>query len=252
MDLRVLLSNLLLESERKANSVNMILLRIGILVIGYLFGMIQTAYFYGKAHGIDIRNHGSGNAGTTNTLRVLGKKAGLVVFVGDMAKTCLPVLLLGIAIDLFFPGLLEYKYLLKLYMGLGAILGHNFPFYLNFRGGKGIAASGGMMLGYQWSFVPVGFVLFFGIFAITNYVSLGSLCLLGGFFVQMLVMSIFKLGPFAMISANILVEMCIVAFVISTLAFVRHHENIKRLINHNERKTYIFKKCVNKEVTKNE
>ena len=70
---------------------NTILLRGICLFVGYLFGMIQTAYIYGRLHGIDIREHGSGNAGTTNTLRVLGKKAGLVVFIGDLAKTIMSI-----------------------------------------------------------------------------------------------------------------------------------------------------------------
>ena len=228
-----------------------VLIRFVLIIIGYLFGMIQTAYLYGKAKGIDIREHGSGNAGTTNTLRVLGKKAGLVVFVGDMLKTIIPVVIIGYvwvymcgngALNLTASDI-EYKYLWKLYIGLGAILGHNFPFYLGFKGGKGIASSGGMILGFHWTFIPVGFVLFFGVFAITNYVSLGSLCLLGGFFVQMVVSAVFGFGPFADITNNcIMIEMCIITFIISSLAFIRHRENIKRLINHNERKTYIFKK----------
>ena len=224
---------------------NMILLRIVLIIIGYACGMIQTAYFYGKSKGIDIREHGSGNAGTTNTLRVLGKRAGLVVFIGDMLKTFIPVLTVGILVDCIFTDYWEYKYLLKLYIGLGAILGHNFPFYLGFRGGKGIAASGGMMLSFNWTFSIVGFVLFFGTFSLTNYVSLGSLMLLGGFFVQMVIMSIGSFGPFALIDATILAEQCIITLIISSLAFIRHRENIVRLINHNERKTYIFKK-VNK------
>ena len=119
---------------------NTILLRGICLVVGYLFGMIQTAYIYGRLHGIDIREHGSGNAGTTNTLRVLGKKAGLVVFLGDLAKTIIPVLTVGFIIRAYLPDYTDYVFLLRLYTGFGAILGHNFPFYLGFKGGKGIAA----------------------------------------------------------------------------------------------------------------
>ena len=218
------------------------LLRISAVIVGYLFGMIQNAYIYGKAHGIDIREHGSGNAGTTNTLRTLGKKAGLVVFVGDMCKTFIPVLLVGILINYCFPQYMEYKYLLKLYVGLGAILGHNFPFYLGFKGGKGIAASGGMMLGFYWPYIPVGLLTFFGVFSVTHYVSLGSLCLLSGFFVQTVIMCVFGLGDFAGLTFATSVEMCIVAFIISAFAFIRHKDNIVRLATGCERKTYIFKK----------
>lgn len=131
---------------------NTILLRGICLVVGYLFGMIQTAYLYGRMKGIDIREHGSGNAGTTNTLRVLGKKAGLIVFLGDLAKTIIPVLTVGFIIRAYLPEYEDYVFLLRLYTGFGAILGHNFPFYLGFKGGKGIAATGGMILGFYWPF----------------------------------------------------------------------------------------------------
>lgn len=219
-----------------------VILRIAVLLIGYLFGNFQTAYFYGKAHGIDIREHGSGNAGTTNTLRVLGKKAGLVVFVGDILKTFLPVFLLGLIIDLYFPEYAGIKYLLKLYCGFGTVLGHNYPFYLGFKGGKGIAASSGMMLGFHWPYIIMGLTTFFGTLAIMHYVSLSSLILMGCFFIMTVVMTVFGLGGFAGLETPVIIEMIIVAFIISAFAYMRHKENIIRLINHNERKTYIFKK----------
>ena len=111
--------------------------RILCLAIGYLFGLFQTAYIYGKMHGIDIRQHGSGNAGTTNTLRVLGTKAGLIVFAGDVLKCVLAVVVCSILFGKKYP---EMVYLWKMYAAAGAILGHNFPFYLNFKGGKGISS----------------------------------------------------------------------------------------------------------------
>lgn len=216
-----------------------ILYRALILLIGYCFGLIQTAYIYGKAHGIDIREHGSGNAGTTNTLRTLGKKAGIIVFVGDVLKSAIPVIVIGIVMDRINP---ELKYLAKLYIGLGAVLGHNFPFYLGFKGGKGIATTAGTILGFYWLFIPIDIVLFFSVFAITNYVSLGSLVLLAGFFIEVALVSVTGFGPFAGISTSIVIEMCVVAFVFAALAYIRHAENIKRLMNHCERKTYLFKK----------
>lgn len=216
-----------------------ILHRVIVLVVGYLFGMIQTAYIYGKAKGIDIREHGSGNAGTTNTLRVLGKKAGLVVFIGDICKALIPVIIVGLLMDQVHP---ELRYLAKLYIGFGAVLGHNFPFYLGFKGGKGIAATSGMILGFYWLYVPIDLLLFFGTLAVTHFVSLSSLILMAGFFIEILIPAIFHLGPFANIPNNILIEMCIVAFAFTALAYARHWENIKRLASHSERKTYIFKK----------
>jgi len=225
-------------------------IRIICLVIGYLFGNFQTAYIIGRLNGIDIREKGSGNAGTTNTLRVLGKKAGLLVFVGDLAKSIGAVVLVYFLFRYRYP---EYIYLLKLYAGLGSILGHNFPFYLGFKGGKGIAAMSGMILAFHWMYVPIDLLLFFGTFAITHYVSLGSLILTAGFFIQTVIMGelgIFKpviipwmdfvQNPF--IPHAVRYEMYAVAFVITLMAFIRHHENIKKLIRGEERKTYLFKK----------
>ena len=118
--------------------------RLVCVAIGYLFGLFQTAYIYGKLHGIDIRNYGSGNAGTTNTLRVLGTKAGLIVLAGDILKCILAIA----AVRLLFAGGVheDMYYLLAMYAALGAILGHDYPFYLGFKGGKGIAATAGLIL----------------------------------------------------------------------------------------------------------
>ena len=219
-------------------------IRVLCLVIGYLFGNFQTAYIIGRLNGIDIREKGSGNAGTTNTLRVLGKKAGLFVFIGDLAKSILAVLLVYFLFRNAYP---EQIYLLKLYTGLGSILGHNFPFYLGFKGGKGIAAMGGMIIAYCWYYIPIDLVLFFGTFALTHYVSLGSLILTAGFFIQTVIMGeMGVLHPYAMAGAvipkGICYEMYAVAFVISAMAFIRHHENIKKLASGTERKTYLSKK----------
>ena len=96
------------------------------LVIGYGFGLFQTGYFYGKRNGIDIRKYGSGNAGTTNALRTLGKKAGAITLAGDCLKAILAILLVSLIFGRAFP---EQIMLLKLYAGAGCVLGHNFPFY---------------------------------------------------------------------------------------------------------------------------
>ncbi len=93
--------------------------RIICLVIGYVFGLFQTAYIYGKLHGIDIRNYGSGNAGTTNTMRVLGTKAGLLVLLGDIVKCILAIVVTGMIFGKTHP---DMVYLLKMYAATGAIL----------------------------------------------------------------------------------------------------------------------------------
>ena len=99
--------------------------RVICLVMGYVFGLFQTGYLYGKMNHIDIRNYGSGNSGTTNALRVMGKKAGLIVFAGDFLKTVFACL----AARIIFKGSPDTD-LYVLYAGLGVVLGHNFPCYL--------------------------------------------------------------------------------------------------------------------------
>ena len=212
------------------------MVRIYCLLIGYVFGLFQTAYIYGKAHGIDIREHGSGNAGTTNALRVLGRKAGLIVFAGDTIKCILAVVVTGLLFDQAHPDMI---YLLKISAAAGAILGHNFPFYLNFKGGKGIAATAGMVLAFHGYMIPLEAILFFSVFFITHYVSLGSLLVYVGFMVQLVVMG--QLGLFGM-SQPLLLEMYAVGAFLTIMAFVKHRSNIVRLLHGEERKTYLSKK----------
>ncbi len=210
--------------------------RIFCLIIGYVFGLFQTAYIYGKLHGIDIRNYGSGNAGTTNTMRVLGTKAGLIVLFGDIAKCILAIVVTGLLFGNSHPDMI---YLLKLYSAAGAILGHNFPFYLHFKGGKGIAATAGLILAFHPYFIPVGVILFFGTFFTTHYVSLGSLLVYAGFMIEMVALG--QLGVFNT-SEEHLFEMYIVAALLTIMAYVKHKENILRLIKGEERKTYLTHK----------
>lgn len=218
-------------------------IRIACLAVGYAFGLIQTSYILGRRSGIDIRKYGSGNAGTTNTLRVLGRKAGLIVFLCDILKAFAAVTLVYYLIPgLFGDQYQEQMYLFKLYTGLGVILGHNYPFYLKFKGGKGIAAMGGTILGFHGFFALTGFIIFFGTFFLSHYVSLASLVLSAGFFVEMLIFGIGKIGTFASVPESVLLEMYIVTFIISAMAFVRHHENIRKLLKGEERKTYLGKK----------
>ncbi len=215
----------------------MILERIICLVIGYGFGLFQTAYFYGKAHGIDIRQHGSGNSGTTNALRVLGTKAGLIVFAGDCLKCILAVLLTRL---LFGVSHTEAIYMLALYTAAGVILGHNFPFYMHFKGGKGIAATAGLVLAFHPYFIPMGIILFFGAFLMTHYVSLGSLLVYAGFMIEMVICG--QLGVFTGTTQVQLIEMYIIAAFLTAMAYWKHRANIVRLIKGEERKTYLFKK----------
>ena len=211
--------------------------RLVCLAIGYCLGLFQTAYFYGKMKGIDIRQHGSGNAGTTNTLRVLGTKAGLIVLLGDILKTILAVVIVTLLFKDSYP---DTIYLLKLYAGMGAILGHNFPFYMNFKGGKGIAATAGLVLSFHPYFIVVGAILFFGAFCITHYVSLGSLLVYAGLMIQMVICG--QMGLFEGMTQANLVEMYIVTAFLTIMAYYKHRGNIVRLLKGEERKTYLKKK----------
>lgn len=206
------------------------------IVIGYVFGLFQTAFIYGRLHGIDIREHGSGNAGTTNTLRVLGTKAGLIVLAGDIIKCILAIVLTGALFDASHP---DEIYLLKLYAAAGAILGHNFPFYLGFKGGKGIAATAGLILSFHPAFIPMGVILFFGAFLLTHYVSLGSLLVYAGLMIEMIIAG--QMGLFGSPQA-VLNEMYIITALLTILAYYKHRENIGRLMRGEERKTYLIKK----------
>ena len=98
------------------------MIRVLLLIIGYCCGLLQTGYLYGKMKGVDIRKQGSGNSGATNTLRVLGAKAGIIVFFGDMLKCLIPCLIVHYALG--FESQAAYVYMM--YMAIGVILGHNF------------------------------------------------------------------------------------------------------------------------------
>ena len=219
--------------------------RLFCILIGYAFGLFQTAFILGKIKGIDIREHGSGNAGTTNTLRVLGAKSGLLVFLGDTVKCVLAILLCLLIFKNTQP---DARYLIKLYAGLGAIIGHNFPFYLNFKGGKGIACTAGLMFTFDPWFVLVGLTVFFGLFFLTHYVSLGSLCIYPYILIMEIVMGnagYFKGFTHNVIPNSMLYEMYIITFLLLCLTTFMHRTNIKRLITHTERKTYLLKKNIN-------
>ena len=111
--------------------------RVICLVLGYVFGLFQTGYFIGRMNGIDIRTTGSRNAGTTNVLRTLGTRSGLIVFAGDALKCILAIVIVRLIFGSIYA---DHLPLLEIYTGAGVVVGHNFPFFMHFRGGKGIAA----------------------------------------------------------------------------------------------------------------
>lgn len=190
------------------------------LIFGYVFGCFSTGYFVGKINKVDIRNYGSGNVGTTNALRTLGAKAGAITLIGDALKAVIPMLLVRF---LIFPQDTNLE-LLTLYTGLGVVIGHNYPVWLKFKGGKGIAATGGVLAAFDPLIIPIGLPLFILIVAITRYVSVGSL----------FIAVIFPVWIMIRHPGNI--HMLIVSLVFMALAFIKHHSNIIRLMNGTENK----------------
>ncbi|MCR5086671.1 MAG: glycerol-3-phosphate 1-O-acyltransferase PlsY [Lachnospiraceae bacterium] len=192
------------------------------LIVGYICGNFQTAFFIGKAHGIDIRRYGSGNAGTTNAMRTLGRKSGSLVFIGDLLKVLIPGLLLRLCI---FPDE-PYVILLCEVLGFGAVIGHCYPFWMQFHGGKGIAVTAGAMLCVDWRLIV--FALAFALIVyLTRYVSVGSL----------FVVVLFPTYMAIVYHGHEYYGWMVAVACLYTLSGVfMHRANIKRLINGTENK----------------
>lgn len=219
---------------------NMVLARGICIAIGYCLGMFQTGYIYGKLHHVDIRQHGSGNAGATNTLRTLGLKAGLITFFGDLGKAMLSMLIAWLLFRERFP---QGVMLLEMYAGFGAVLGHNFPAYLKFKGGKGIACTAGFILAFYPPMAVLCLLLFIVVVAVTRYVSLGSILVMFCFFAQLVAFG--QLG-FLKVDTSLRTEMYIVGALFAVMGIWRHKQNIKRLLSGTENK-FSFSKTGNLE-----
>jgi len=200
-----------------------------LIVLAYLLGSVPTAVWVSKkVYGIDIREHGSGNAGATNTFRILGSKAGSMVMFIDMLKGFVAVKL---ALFSHFAWTSEPYVNLQIFLGLAAVVGHIFPVWAEFRGGKGIATLFGMILSIQ----PIVAVSLVGVFILmlflTRYVSLSSISASIAF--PLLILFIFN-EP----------ELSYRLFAIATafLVVLTHYKNINRLINGNENKVPLFRK----------
>ena len=203
--------------------------RILLLIIGYFIGNIETGYIFGKLNKMDIRNYGSGNAGATNTLRVLGPKAGLIVFFGDFCKSLIPCLV----VRYIFRDNVSLSYVYMLYIGLGVVLGHNFPFYLGFKGGKGVASTAGIIMALDYRIAFVCLAIFILIVAITRYVSLASIVVMIIFIgmSHMLVKT-----SYGFTDGSSPMEFRLLIVIIGFLSIFMHRANIKRLLSGTENK----------------
>lgn len=199
-----------------------------IIIAAYLLGSIPSAVWIGKRfYGIDVREHGSKNAGATNTLRVLGRKAALPVFIIDFLKGFAAVSLSNFIV--LIPDSDE-MYNLKIALVSVAVLGHIFPIFAKFKGGKGVATLTGAILAVYPPAILLSIAIFIVLLAITHYVSLSSM--IGG--ISFPITSYFLFGQ---TSTPLLIFGCVVAI----LLVVTHRKNIKRLIAGEESKIYIIK-----------
>ncbi|TCP69839.1 glycerol-3-phosphate 1-O-acyltransferase PlsY [Baia soyae] len=187
------------------------------IVLAYLLGSISFSYVVGKiTRGIDIREHGSGNAGATNTLRTLGKTAAIVVAALDLSKGIASVLLAG--------WLSANDPIVLMVSGLAAVAGHNWPVYLGFRGGKGIATTVGVFLALMFQATLIAGVIAIIVIVITRYVSLGSLI-----FTATLPIAIYFVGTYPTVYLW-------TSLLFTVFAFWRHRSNLSNLFKGVERK----------------
>lgn len=201
-------------------------------VVAYVLGSIPTSIWYGKAmYGLDVREHGSGNPGATNTFRVLGKKAGTIVMLADISKGMLAT---SLALVLLEFSLIEEQNLVtaKLILGVVAVTGHIFPLFLNFKGGKGVATLLGMMIAIHYEVALLCIAVFLVTLLISKYVSLASIVSALAFPSFLLFIPRFKDGEPLLV---------IFSFFLFIVIVWTHNKNIKRIAQGEENKTHLVR-----------
>lgn len=218
----------------------MIIYRILAALIGYAFGNITVGLLIGKAMHVDIRKEGSGNIGTTNTLRLLGVRAGAVTLACDCLKAVAAALVAWLVFS-HVPGCpAEFLPMIRLYAAFGTVIGHDFPIALRFRGGKGIATGMGFLLVADPKILVVALSAFIIIVALTRYVSLGSIVAAVSLPVQAVIYCVLGRTGYGTYA----VESTVVISLVGCLAVALHHANIGRLLRHQERKFSFHPKTV--------
>lgn len=203
------------------------------LLIAYLLGSVASAVWIGQIfYGTDIREYGSGNSGATNAFRVLGKRAGSAVMFFDILKGWLAVntgwLFQWIGIIHYLPGSVQFVDL-QLVLGVAALLGHIFPVYVGFRGGKGVATLLGIILAVHPSAALISLVVFILVLLTTRYVSLSSIIAALAF--PVVIIFIYETTTPSLIIFSLL---------IAILVLITHQKNIERLISKEENKANLF------------
>lgn len=206
---------------------------IGAVLFAYLFGSIPTAVWLGQSfYGVDVREFGSGNAGATNTFRVLGQKAGIAVMVIDILKGWTATnLAFFIGPSITGPQDAAQFMNYQLALGVVAVVGHLFPIFAGFRGGKGVATLFGMVLAVHFPAAMVCVTVFLITLIISNYVSLSSI--FAGFSFPFSIVFLFHTP----VKSVLLFSICI-----CVLILVTHQKNIERLLKGRENKIYLFRK----------
>ncbi|MBM3159934.1 MAG: glycerol-3-phosphate 1-O-acyltransferase PlsY [Bacteroidetes bacterium] len=202
-----------------------------IIFLAYFIGSIPTAVWLGRYfHGIDVRDHGSHNAGATNTFRILGKRLGWAVLFIDVSKGAFCAILPLFFIE-YYTGFKDEELILQLFGGFSAVLGHVFPIYAGFRGGKGVATSLGIVLGINLVGAFVCILIFLIVFMTFRFVSLGAITAA----VALPFVSFFWLKEDQQI-------MIIFTIMLAFVVIVAHRKNIGRLLKGEENKMNLLKK----------
>lgn len=212
-----------------------------VIAICYLIGAIPSSLWYGKiVHNVDIRDHGSGNAGATNTFRILGWKAGTIVLLFDFGKGLICTLFIsqlayqiGSGPETFYENW-DVDSMVLILCGVAAVVGHMFPVYAGFSGGKGAATACGMLYGIEPVSISITLAIFLIIMFSTHYVSLASIT---GAFVFPFSQLILRYGFDLYIDGSIMIFSSLIALAI----IIKHKGNIKRLIEGNENRIQSFK-----------
>jgi len=208
-----------------------VLIIIATTVVAYLLGSIPTAVWYGQGFfGVDVRQHGSGNAGATNTFRVLGKRAGTVVMLVDVLKGYTAAILSSI---LWFSDVTTEGEILtfEIVFGIVAVLGHLYPIFAGFKGGKGVATLLGMVLAIHPEMALICIGIFLLVVIASQYVSLGSILAALAFPVLLL------LQIFGQEESPLLI---VFGFVMFLLVVLTHKKNIRRLLHGQENRTILI------------
>jgi len=187
-----------------------------VILLGYLIGSIPFGVIAGRlTRGIDVRDYGSGSMGMTNVIRTVGARAGVFVFLADMAKGAAAVALAWLVFtsDMFFWG--------QVAGGAAAVIGHSWPVYVGFRGGRGVTTGFGALLVMSWPVALISFAVFVAVVGLARYMSLGSMLAGLAMLVAMIPFVVFDLEPFAYL---------VFGFVVVPLIIFRHRGNIQRLL----------------------